>query len=108
MKIKKQEPKQENDYTALLKPVGTRQTAVEWLIEQIKIKADNVPTNTKENRMVKGVYVDCLIMVKEAKELEKEHLIKFTNDFITLHTYGDYDGIVQKNKTIEQYYNEII
>ncbi len=29
---------QENDYTALLKPVGTKQTAVEWLVEQLCIK----------------------------------------------------------------------
>jgi hypothetical protein len=30
--MKTQEPKQENDYTALLKPVGTKQTAVEYLL----------------------------------------------------------------------------
>jgi hypothetical protein len=29
---------QENDYTALLKPVGTKQTAVEWLVEQLCIE----------------------------------------------------------------------
>lgn len=38
------------------------------LIEQIKLKADSIPTNTKENRRIKGAYVDCLIMVKEASE----------------------------------------
>lgn len=36
------------------------------LIEQIKLKADSIPTNTKENRRVKGAYVDCLMMMKEA------------------------------------------
>ena len=36
------------------------------LIEQIKLKADSIPTNTEINRRVKGAYVDCLIMVKEA------------------------------------------
>jgi len=38
------------------------------LIEQIKLKADNIPTNTKENRRAKGVYIDCLMMVKEASK----------------------------------------
>ena len=38
------------------------------LIEKIKLKADSIPTNTKENRRVKGAYVDYLIMVKEASE----------------------------------------
>lgn len=43
-------------------------TAVEWLVEQIKSKADKLPTNTKENRMAKGIYVDCLLMARQAKE----------------------------------------
>jgi hypothetical protein len=38
------------------------------IIEQIKLKADSIPTNTKENRRVKGAYVDCLMMVKEASK----------------------------------------
>jgi hypothetical protein len=38
------------------------------LIQQIKLKADSIPTNTKENRRVKGAYVDCLMMVKEASK----------------------------------------
>jgi hypothetical protein len=49
-----------------------KQTAVELLIEQIKIKADNIPTNTKENRIAKGIYVDCLLMAKQSKEIEKQ------------------------------------
>ena len=48
------------------------QTAVELLIEQIKSKADKLPTNTKENRMAKGIYVDCLLMARQAKEMEKQ------------------------------------
>jgi hypothetical protein len=38
------------------------------LIEQIKLKADSIPTNTKENRRAKGAYVDCLMMAKEANK----------------------------------------
>jgi hypothetical protein len=36
------------------------------LFRQIKLKADSIPINTKENRRVKGAYVDCLMMIKEA------------------------------------------
>ncbi len=38
------------------------------LIEQIKLKADSIPTNTDVNRRVKGAYVDCLVMAKEANK----------------------------------------
>lgn len=38
------------------------------LIEQIKFKADNIPSNTEMNRRVKGAYVDCLMMLKEANK----------------------------------------
>jgi hypothetical protein len=38
------------------------------LIEKIKLKADSIPTNTDVNRNVKGAYVDCLIMAKEANK----------------------------------------
>jgi hypothetical protein len=43
---------------------------------------------------------------EQAKEMEKQKIIEFTNDFIEKHTFGDYDGIVQKNKTVDEYYNE--
>jgi len=58
-----------------------KQTAVEFLIEQIKSKADKLPNNTKENRMAKGIYVDCLLMVKQAKEMESQQKDKFAIDF---------------------------
>ena len=49
-----------------------KQTAVDLLIEQIKSKADSLSTSTKESRIVKGIYVDCLCMAREVKEIEKE------------------------------------
>ena len=60
-----------------------KQTAVEFLIEQIKSKADNLPTNTKENRMAKGIYVDCLLMARKAKEMEeaKRNYIRSADSF---------------------------
>jgi hypothetical protein len=36
--IPKEEPKQENDYTALLKPVGTKQETLEEIVNKLSIK----------------------------------------------------------------------
>jgi len=60
-----------------------KQSAVELLIEQIKSKADKLPTNTKENRMAKGIYVDCLLMARQAKEMEevKRNYIRSADSF---------------------------
>jgi hypothetical protein len=52
-----------------------KQTALDILFDQIKLKADSIPTNTAENRKVKGAYVDCLTLIREAKEMERK-LIK--------------------------------
>jgi hypothetical protein len=41
---------------------------METVIEQIKLKSENIPTNNKENRRVKGAYVDCLMMLKDCNE----------------------------------------
>ena len=67
-------------------------TAVEWL----------------ENEMQKtyAFNQNDFDMFKQAKELEKQQIIDFTNEFIDKHTFGDYDGLVQRNKTIEEYYKE--
>ena len=51
-------------------------TAIELLIEQIKSKADSLPYNTKENRIAKGIYVDCLMMAKQARGMEEQQIIK--------------------------------
>lgn len=82
-----------------------KQTAVEWLIEEIKSKADKLPTNTKENRMAKGIYVDCLLMARQAKEMEsqqqgysEEEVIKFAKYCAELKVY---DNKTYVNNTFE-------
>lgn len=50
----------------------TKQTAVDILFDRIKLKADSISMNTEKNRMVKGAYVDCLMLIREAKEMEKK------------------------------------
>lgn len=69
-----------------------KQTAVEWLLNEISL------TTILDKEDVK--------LFKQAKELEKQQIIDFTNSFINEHTFGDYDGNVQINKTVEDYYNE--
>ena len=55
--------------------MNKQQTAVEILFDRIKLKADSISMNTEKNRMVKGAYVDCLMLIREAKELaqKQEH-----------------------------------
>lgn len=68
-------------------------TAIEWYFKQIKSKEHFTQDEFD------SIY-------EQAKEIERQQIIEFTNDFIDEYTYGDYDGNVQKNKIIEEYYNE--
>jgi hypothetical protein len=51
-----------------------KKTALDILFDQIKLKADSIPINTADNRKVKGAYVDCLMLIREAKKMEKEQI----------------------------------
>jgi hypothetical protein len=57
-----------------------KQTAVEILFDRIKLKADSIPTNNQANRLIKGAYVDCLMLIREAKEMEKEQIVNAFED----------------------------
>jgi heterodisulfide reductase subunit B len=65
-------------------------TAVEWLIDTLRRDGLHIPK----------------IYESVAEQKEKQQIIDFTNSFINEHTFGDYDGNVQINKTVEYYYNE--
>jgi hypothetical protein len=56
-----------------------KQTAVDFLIMQIELKADSIHCNTQLNRSVKGAYVDCLVMLKQTKEMEKQQKLDASN-----------------------------
>ena len=47
-------------------------TAVEKAIERLTNLHLVIPTNTKENRNIKGVYVHCIMILKEHLEMEKQ------------------------------------
>ena len=81
-----------------------KKTAIEWLVEQIKSKTDNLPTNTKENRRLKGAYVDCLMMLKKAKEMLEQQIIDAYNQ--GWNDRGNDDGDYKQFEDAEQYYNE--
>ena len=66
-------------------------TAIEWLLVRIN-----------DEYLYKYYSKD----IEQAKELEKQQIIDFTNSFINEHTFGNYDGNVQINKTVDDYYNE--
>ena len=57
----------------------TIQTAVDILFDRIKLKADSIPMNNQTNRLIKGAYVDCLMLIREAKEMEKEQIMDAYN-----------------------------
>ena len=57
------------------------------LIEEIKLKADSIPTNTKENRRAKGAYVDCLLMAQ--KQASKNLVLADVSGTSSLHHCGN-------------------
>jgi len=90
-----------------------KQTAVEWIIEEINQQQKRYIDLAKKDKSFKKE-VDAILTAttllkmkcNQAKEIERQQIINFANYFIEKHTFGDYDGIVQKNKTVEEYYNE--
>ena len=69
-------------------------TTVEWLEHMLSIILNEEQLK------------EIAFSIEQAKEMEKQQIIDFTNDFIDKHTFGDYDGLVQRNKTIKEYYKE--
>lgn len=79
-------------------------TAVEWLERQIvKYHIWKLNPVYDENCFDE---IELSKAIIKAKELEKQQIIDFTNSFINEHTFGNYDGDVQINKTVDDYYNE--
>lgn len=64
----------------------TKQTAVEWLENQLKLRAND--------------WIEVSLAIEQAKEMEKEQIKDAYNDAAIDATYGE------KFKNFEQYYNE--
>jgi hypothetical protein len=80
-----------------------QQTAMEILFDRIKLKADSIPTNNQANRLIKGAYVDCLMLIREAKEMEKQRAIKFACD---VHMNVKKDKVKSLMQLVDEKYNE--
>jgi len=73
------------------------QTAVEWLIEQIK-DYDFAPLNTKDYEIIIPIGI-LKSKVEQAKEMEKEQII---DTYWASYNEGKYRG----DKTADEYYNK--
>jgi hypothetical protein len=88
--IPQEEPKQEKDYTALLQPVGTKQTAVEFLENQYNSNGKLTPVD-----------------FYQAKEMEKKQIIdSFNEGWLQCNIYGLPEKSRKHFETAEQYYSE--
>ena len=76
---------------------------MEILFDRIKLKADSIPTNNQANRLIKGAYVDCLMLIREAKEMEKQRAIKFACD---VHMNVKKDKVKSLMQLVDEKYNE--
>lgn len=72
-----------------------KQTAVEWLINEIDMQYPDINIKWKE------------WMVDKAREMEMDQTCGFVYDFINDRCYAAFDGRVKFNGTPEGYYDEI-
>jgi sulfatase maturation enzyme AslB (radical SAM superfamily) len=72
-----------------------KQTAVEWLVEQMKKYNMTVSVHNTSHQNVMDFYK----AIEQAKEMEKEQIMDAVN-------FGDTRGKITTYSTAEQYYNE--
>jgi hypothetical protein len=78
--------------------MGAKQTAVEWFIDQIK-EYDFADINDKENWIIKIPASVLTEKEEQAKAMEKEQMIQFTNNYLRqIYEVGE--------MTVEYFYNE--
>ncbi len=74
----------------------TKQTAVDWLVSQNYFIQVIFGT---ENIILKNI-------IDQAKEMEKQEIVEFTENYILECVTCSYDGVPNPLKEAEQYYNE--
>ena len=67
-----------------------KQTALDWFLNQDKPKDSTGWLN----------------LILQAKQMEKEQMIEFAEDYIDYHCYADFDNQITYDKTATEYYNE--
>ena len=77
-------------------------TAVEWLIEQMKTYNMTVSVHNTSHQNVMDFYK----AIEQAKGMEKQQMVEFTQNYVFEYVTCSYDGIPDPLKEVEQYYNE--
>jgi hypothetical protein len=71
-----------------------KQTAVEWLINEIDMQYPDINIKWKE------------WTIDKAKEMEKEQACGFVRDYIDDKCYASFKGCVQCSGSVEDYYDQ--
>ena len=66
-----------------------KQTAVEWLVDMLDI--DKNDSSTKD-------------VIQQAKQMEQERMIEFTNDYVLTQCSASFEGNVTVEMSTEEYY----
>jgi hypothetical protein len=75
-----------------------QQTAVDWLIEQMK---------QRESQGLTLSMYELEMFAEQANKMFEEQMCKFANDYIlTQNTFYDFEDNVEVGMLIEEYYNE--
>ena len=77
-----------------------KQTAIDWAIKKAE---DEIHIYGGEGS---DVMIEFLAILKQAKQLEKEQMIEFAEDYIDYHCYADFDNQITYDKTATEYFNE--
>ena len=90
----REEPKQEKDYTALLQPVGTKQTAVEWLESEM----------LKPNLSMKDIFEHAKEMENQQKGYSEEEVYSIIRMCLGMKESGKTD--IEIMEQFEQFKNK--
>jgi hypothetical protein len=72
-----------------------KQTAVDWLIDQLE-----------KYELYSKISFQCLKEIEQAKEMHKQEIVEFTENYILECVTCSYDGVPNPLKEAEEYYNE--
>ena len=70
-----------------------KKTAIDWLVDKINTDCLN------------STYVR-IDLIQQAKQMEKEQMVEFAEDYIDYHCYADFDNQITYDKTATEYFNE--
>jgi hypothetical protein len=87
--IPKDEAKQENDYTSLLKPIGTKQSAVEWLYNSLLIN----PISDGDIAYNEAVFENAKVLDAQQQGYSEEDMIRFMQFIVSEEELENTSGV---------------